>query len=209
MKNTILYSFAILLLMGSCSQKEGKRDNKKKKDRPNIVFIMSDDHGYQAISAYGYGLNHTPHIDSLAQEGMLFRHAFVNNSLCAPSRASIISGKYSNKSGVAKIGDLFDGSQTTFPKQLQKAGYQTALIGKWHLFTKPTGFDFWEIVPGQGEYYQPDFIRMNGDTVREQGYITNLITDHALQWMDRRDTTKPFCILIWNKAPHRDWMPEV
>ncbi len=200
---------ALLMCLGclcSCQQKQKKQ---AEPDKPNIVFIMSDDHGYQAISAYGYGLNHTPFMDSLAAQGMLFRHAFVNNSLCAPSRASIISGKYSNKSGVAKIGDLFDGSQTTFPKQLQKAGYQTALIGKWHLFTKPTGFDFWEIVPGQGEYYQPDFIRMNGDTVREQGYITNLITDHALQWMDRRDTTKPFCILIWNKAPHRDWMPEV
>lgn len=190
----------------SCNQKKGE---KRKTHRPNIVFIMSDDHAYQAISAYGYGLNHTPYIDSLAGEGMLFTHAFVNNSLCAPSRASIISGKYSNKSSVEKIGDVFDGLQTTFPKQLQKAGYQTAFIGKWHLFSYPTGFDYWKMLPAQGQYYQPAFIHDNGDTLREQGYVTNLITDDAIRWMDQRDTSKPFCILVWNKAPHRNWMPEV
>ncbi len=204
-----LVYFTIFLTLGSLFSCRQVQKKNTKPERPNIVFIMSDDHGYQAISAYGYGLNHTPYIDSLAAQGMLFRHAFVNNSLCAPSRASIISGKFSNKSSVAKIGDLFDGSQTTFPKQLRKAGYQTALIGKWHLFTKPTGFDYWKIVPGQGDYYQPDFIHMNGDTVREQGYVTDLITDDAIQWMDQRDTTKPFCILVWNKAPHRDWMPAI
>lgn len=204
----LLY-FASLLYLGclfSCRQNPKENSGSKK---PNIVFIMSDDHAYQAISAYGYGLNHTPYIDSLAKEGILFRHAFVNNSLCAPSRASIISGKYSNKSSVKKIGDIFDGSQTTFPKQLQKAGYQTAFIGKWHLFSYPTGFDYWNMLPAQGEYYHPDFIHDNGDTVHVQGYVTNLITDDAIRWMNQRDTTKPFAVLIWNKAPHRDWMPEV
>lgn len=196
---------SMMLCFGACVPEQ----KNSPPTRPNIVFIMSDDHGYQAVSAYGYGLNHTPYIDSLAAEGMLFRHAFVNNSLCAPSRASIISGKYSNKSSVARIGDVFDGSQTTFPKQLQKAGYQTAMIGKWHLFSEPTGFDYWNIVPGQGDYYQPDFIHDNGDTTREQGYITDLITDDAIRWLDRRDTAKPFCVLVWNKAPHRNWMPAV
>ncbi len=186
-----------------------KETNSAPSQKPNIVFILSDDHGYQAISAYGYGLNHTPHLDSLASDGMLFKRAFVNNSLCAPSRASIISGKYSNKSSVARIGDVFDGSQTTFPKALQNAGYSTALFGKWHLYSKPTGFDYWEIVPGQGEYYKPIFYNSKGDTVVEKGYITNVITDKALNWLEKRDTTKPFSLLIWNKAPHRDWVPEV
>lgn len=196
----------VIFLLSSCINNEVIGQNVS---RPNIVFIMSDDHGYQAISAYGYGLNHTPNIDGLSSEGMLFNNAFVNNSLCAPSRASIISGKFSNKSSVKVIGDLFDGLQTTFPKQLQKAGYQTALIGKWHLFSYPTGFDYWNIFPGQGDYYNPNFIRDSGDTVRVQGYATNLITDDAIRWLDQRDTTKPFCVLVWNKAPHRNWMPEI
>lgn len=209
MTKTTISTLSIVLLsiflFTSCKKQGGKTTHK----RPNIVFIMSDDHGYQAISAYGHGLNHTPHIDSLAAAGMLFNHAFVNNSLCAPSRASIISCKYSNKSSVAKIGDLFDGSQTTFPKQLQKAGYETALIGKWHLFTEPTGFNYWTIFPGQGEYYNPLFIRQNGDTVKVKGYATNLVTDYTIDWLNQRDTTKPFCILVWNKAPHRNFMPEI
>ncbi len=198
--------FLSTLFLFSCTQTKEQQSEKK---RPNIVFIMSDDHGYQAISAYGYGLNHTPHIDSLAAHGMLFNHAFVNNSLCAPSRASIISCKYSNKSSVKAIGDVFDGTQTTFPKQLQQAGYTTALIGKWHLFSYPTGFDYWTIFPGQGEYYNPLFIHQNGDTVKVKGYATNLVTDYAIDWLNDRDTTKPFCLLVWNKAPHRNFMPEI
>ncbi len=200
-----IFLFTIVLIT-SCTQKQARNTSST---RPNIVFIMSDDHGYQAISAYGYGLNHTPHIDSLAAHGMLFNHAFVNNSLCAPSRASIISCKYSNKSSVKAIGDVFDGTQTTFPKQLQQAGYTTALVGKWHLFSYPTGFDYWTIFPGQGEYYNPLFIRQNGDTVKVKGYATNLVTDYAIDWLDNRDTTKPFCLLVWNKAPHRNFMPEI
>ena len=192
-----------LCISSACGHKPGKETQK----RPNIVFIMSDDHAYQAISAYGYGLNHTPYIDSLAREGILFNHAFVNNSLCAPSRAAILTGKYSHLNGIKGNGDeVFDGSQVTFPKLLQQAGYQTAMIGKWHLVSYPTGFDYWRIFPGQGDYYNPDFIH-NGDTARVNGYVTDLTTDFALKWLDQRDIAKPFCVLLWNKAPHRDWMP--
>ncbi|HXD76946.1 MAG TPA: sulfatase [Puia sp.] len=177
--------------------------------RPNIVFILSDDHAYQAISAYGSGLNHTPNIDRLANEGILFTHAFVNNSLCAPSRAAILTGKYSHLNGIRGNRNLvFDGSQETFPKLLHQSGYQTAMIGKWHLISDPTGFDYWNILPGQGDYYNPDFIN-NGVKGRVQGYVTDLTMDFALDWMNHRDTTRPFCVLIWNKAPHRQWMPPI
>jgi arylsulfatase A-like enzyme len=177
--------------------------------RPNIIFVLSDDHAYQAISSYGFGLSHTPNIDKLAHEGMLFTNAFVNNSLCAPSRASFITGKYSHLNGIEGNGDLaFDGSQMTFPKLLHNAGYQTAMIGKWHLISDPTGFDYWNVLPGQGDYYNPDFID-NGVKGRVNGYVTDLTVDFALKWLDSRDTTRPFCVLIWNKAPHRQWMPAI
>lgn len=193
-----------LFLFQSCKTKEQKGET-----RPNIVFILSDDHAYQAISAYGDSLNHTPNIDALAKEGMLFNRAFVNNSLCAPSRAAILTGKYSNLNGIKGNGDeVFDGSQETFPKLLHQAGYQTAMIGKWHLVSNPTGFDFWNILPGQGDYYNPDFIDSTG-TKRVEGYVTDLTTDKAINWLNNRDTTKPFCVLVWNKAPHRDWMSAI
>ena len=196
--------FVFMLIFQSCKAKE-----QKKETRPNIVFIMSDDHAYQAISAYGDSLNHTPNIDALAKEGMLFNRAFVNNSLCAPSRAAILTGKYSNMNGIRGNGDeVFDGSQETFPKLLRQAGYQTAMIGKWHLVSNPTGFDFWNVLPGQGEYYQPDFIDSTG-TKRVEGYVTDLTTDKAINWLNNRDTAKPFCVLVWNKAPHRDWMSAI
>lgn len=194
----------LIFVFGGASLSFGQ---KKKSKQPNIVFIMSDDHGYQAISSYGFGLNHTPNLDKIGNEGIRFERAFVNNSLCAPSRASIISAKFSSQSSVRQIGDRFDGAQTTFPKELQKAGYQTAFLGKWHLFSTPTGFDYWKRLPGQGDYYQPDFIHENGETIREEGYVTDIITDDALKWLDERDPEKPFSILIWHKAPHRNWMP--
>lgn len=201
--NLFLGAFIVsLLILQSCKTKEQKQEQ-----RPNIVFIMSDDHAYQAISAYGDSLNHTPNIDRLAREGMIFNRAFVNNSLCAPSRAAILTGKYSNMNGIKGNGDeVFDGSQETFPKLLRRAGYQTAMIGKWHLVSEPTGFDFWNVLPGQGDYYNPDFIDSTG-TKRVEGYVTDLTTDKAIDWMNSRDSTKPFCVLVWNKAPHRDWMP--
>lgn len=199
----------LLIILNLCIFCSCVHERDKGGRRPNIVLIMSDDHAYQAISAYGYGLNNTPYIDSLAHEGIFFKHAFVNNSLCAPSRAAILTGKYSHLNGIKGNGDeVFDGSQVTFPKLLQQAGYQTAMIGKWHLVSYPTGFDYWNILPAQGDYYNPDFIN-NGDTTRVKGYVTNLITSDALKWLDQRDTTRPFCVLVWNKAPHRDWMPEI
>jgi arylsulfatase A-like enzyme len=194
-----------LFVFSSCKNKQ----QPQKEQRPNIIFILSDDHAYQAISAYGSSLNHTPNIDALAKEGMLFNRAFVNNSLCAPSRAAILTGKYSNMNGIKGNGDeVFNGSQETFPKLLHQAGYQTAMIGKWHLVSNPTGFDFWNILPGQGDYYNPDFIDATG-TKRVEGYVTDVTTDKAINWLNNRDITKPFCVLVWNKAPHRDWMSAI
>ncbi len=177
--------------------------------RPNILFIMADDHAWQAVSAYGEArhLNQTPNLDRLAHEGMRFDRCFVNNSLCGPSRASIITGTYSHINGFYNNSNCrFDGSQTTYPKLLQQAGYQTALIGKWHLESDPTGFDYWEILLGQGIYYNPPMIR-NGQRVKYPGYVTDIITDRSLDWLKQRDTNKPFMLLCWQKAPHREWEP--
>jgi arylsulfatase A-like enzyme len=175
--------------------------------RPNILFVMSDDHGYQAISCYGGRLNRTPQIDRLARDGVRFETSFCTNSLCAPSRAVLLTGKYSHLNGVRDNNDVFDGSQTTFPKLLQAAGYETAVFGKWHLKSDPTGFDHWSILPGQGDYYNPDFIEM-GVRRRREGYVTDLITDDALAWLAARDKRRPFCALVHHKAPHRNWMPD-
>jgi arylsulfatase A-like enzyme len=167
---------------------------------------MSDDHGEQAISAYGSQLIQTPNIDRIANEGIRFTSSFVTNSLCAPSRAVLLTGKYSHLNRLRDNRDQFDGSQMTFPKLLQKAGYQTGIVGKWHLKTEPTGFDYWKILIGQGEYYNPDFNEM-GQKVRETGYVTDVITDFALDFLEHRDPNKPFCLLYHHKAPHRNWMP--
>ncbi len=175
--------------------------------RPNIIYMMSDDHAYQAISAYGYGLNQTPNIDKLAEEGMLFQRAYVTNSICGPSRAVMLTGKHSHINGFKDNHSRFDSSQQTVARLLQLAGYQTAVIGKWHLVSNPVGFDYWNIVPGQGQYYNPDFIE-NGVRKRVQGYVTNLTTDFAIQWLNKRDTSKPFFLMYQQKAPHRNWMPE-
>ncbi len=170
---------------------------------------MADDHAWQAVSAYGESrhLIQTPNIDRLANEGMKFNHFYVNNALCGPSRAAILTGTYSHINGFYNNTTCkFDGSQTTYPKLLQKAGYQTAMIGKWHLETDPTGFDHWEILPGQGRYYNPPMIR-NGKQVKHDGYVTDIITDLSLDWLKQRDTNKPFMLLCWQKAPHREWEP--
>jgi len=176
--------------------------------RPNIIYIMTDDHSYQTISAYDGRYNQTPNLDRIANEGTIFRNSFVSNSISGPSRAVLLTGKFSHLNGFCTNADVFDGSQQTFPKLLQKEGYETALIGKWHLTSTPTGFDYWNILIGQGIYYNPQFNEMGKVGVR-QGYATNLTTDIALDWMDhRKDKEKPFCLLLHHKAPHRTWMPD-
>ena len=196
-KTSVLSAVLPSFTMNSCA----------KAKRPNILFIMSDDHGYQAISAYSGGkLNQTPNIDRLAEEGAIFENNFCTNSICAPSRATVLTGKYTNMNGQIDNRVSFDGTQVTFPKLFRKAGYQTALIGKWHLRSDPTGFDFWSILPGQGSYYNPDFIEM-GKHVRIPGYVTDITTDKALEWLDKRDKNRPFCMMLHHKAPHRNWKP--
>ncbi len=178
-------------------------------DRPNIVFIFSDDHGYQAISAYGdpRKLLETPNIDRIGREGVRFDRCLVPNSICGPSRATVLTGKYSHANGFYNnTNSRFDGSQVTFPKLLQHAGYQTAIVGKWHLVSDPTGFDFWQILPGQGVYYNPPMIRM-GQRVKLDGYTTDVITDTSLDWLKKRDKAKPFVLMMQHKAPHREWEP--
>ncbi|MEJ7736810.1 MAG: sulfatase [Chitinophagaceae bacterium] len=177
--------------------------------RPNILIIVSDDHAYQAVSAYGGTLMQTPNIDRIAKEGALFKKAYVTNSICGPSRAVILTGKYSHKNGFKdNENSRFDGSQNTFVKELRKNGYNTAWIGKWHLETDPQGFDFWQLLPGQGQYYNPDFLTMDGGTKRMDGYVSNIVEDVAEEWLDKRDTTKPFCLVIGHKATHRTWIPD-
>ncbi len=177
--------------------------------RPNILFIFSDDHAYQAISAYGdpRQLIDTPHLDRIAREGMRFDRCLVTNSICGPSRAVILTGKYSHLNGFYNNNNCrFDGAQTTFPKLLQSAGYQTAIVGKWHLVSDPTGFDHWQILPGQGDYYQPAMIR-NGERRKEPGYVTDIITDRSIEWLEKRDRDRPFLLMCQHKAPHREWAP--
>ncbi len=179
------------------------------KKRPNILFIFSDDHAWQAISAYGSNRNKTPNIDRIAREGVLFTNCCVANSICAPARAVIQTGKHSHLNGVYDNRLKFDTTQQTFPKLLKTAGYQTAMVGKWHLKAEPSYFDYWEVLPGQGRYYNPEFRTPDGK-VREEGYVTEIITDKALDWLqNKRDTDKPFMLMLQHKAPHRPWMPNL
>lgn len=175
--------------------------------RPNILFIMADDHGYQAMSCYGSQMNQTPNIDRLAKEGMRFDRAYVTNSICGPSRAVILTGKYSHKNGFMRNGQSFDATQQTVAKLLRKAGYQTAAFGKWHLKSDPTGFDDYHILIGQGPYYNPTMLTPNG-RVKHTGYTTEIITDELLKWFkERRSPDKPFFVMYHHKAPHRNWQP--
>ncbi|MFP6764883.1 MAG: sulfatase [Planctomycetaceae bacterium] len=176
---------------------------------PNIVFIFTDDHACQSIGAYGSRINQTPNIDRIAREGAVFLNSFCANSICGPSRACVLTGKHSHKNGFYSNGrGPFDGSQFTFPQVLQDTGYQTALVGKWHLNSNPTGFDHWEVLPGQGSYYNPVFISEQGRR-RIEGYCTTITTDLALDWLKQRDTDKPFLLMCQHKAPHRTWAPEL
>lgn len=199
--------FFLVFVLSSFSSCKHQREEDNVLERPNIIFIMSDDHAYQALSCYDGSLNQTPNIDRLAEGGLIFRNSFVCNSICAPSRASLLTGKFSHSNGQFDNRIRFDSSQLTFPKLLQESGYETAIIGKWHLKSQPTGFDYWNVLPGQGHYYNPDFIRM-GKRERVEGYVTDLITDFSLEWLDKRNKNKPFCLMVHHKAPHRTWMPD-
>ena len=188
-----------ILASSSCSKKE---------IQPNIVFIMSDDHAFQAVSAYGHNLNNTPNIDRIAEEGAIFNKGFVTNSICAPSRAVMLTGKHSFVNGKVDNVQPFNWDQSNFAKDLQNAGYETALIGKIHLKGKPQGFNHWSVLPGQGHYYNPKFIE-NGDTIQIEGHVTPITTKMTLDWLkNTRDKEKPFLLLYHQKAPHRNWMTE-
>ena len=179
--------------------------------RPNILFIMADDHASHAISAYGSRINATPHIDRIAAEGMRFDNCFCTNSICTPSRAAILTGTYNHVNGVTTLSTRLDGRLLNYPKVLQEQGYQTAVVGKWHLghggIHDPTGFDFWDVLPGQGLYHDPEMIRM-GERTKRSGYATDLITDYSLDWLRGRDRDRPFCLMVHHKAPHRSWEPD-
>jgi arylsulfatase A-like enzyme len=203
-RNVIAWTAGALAVVGAAARSPAA-------PRPNIVFVFSDDHAYQALSAYHDRRNliRTPNLDRLAQEGMRFDHCLVTNSLCGPSRATVLTGKYSHANGFYDNTHCrFDGAQTTLPKLLRSAGYQTAIVGKWHLVSDPTGFDYWEILPGQGVYYNPPMIR-NGRKVRRPGYVTEIITDLAIDWLRRRDRSRPFLLMCHHKAPHRPWEPSL
>jgi len=196
--------FAVTVISIACISCNTKQEVK----RPNILFIMSDDHAYQAISAYSDHLIQTPQIDRLATEGMLFTNACVTNSICAPSRAVILTGKHSHLNG--KIDNIFpfDTTNVTFPQIFHDNGYQTAMFGKLHFGNNPKGFDQFKILPGQGNYYNPEFITKNEGEIKLDGYATDIITDMTLDWLEEeRDPEKPFLLFFLHKAPHREWMP--
>lgn len=176
--------------------------------KPNVVIIISDDHSYQTIGAYGSKIARTPHIDRIAAEGTVFHNAYVNNSICGPSRATLLSGKYSHKNGFKdNETSSFDFSQNLFVKDLQNVGYKTAWIGKIHLGHELQGFNYYDILPGQGHYFNPDFISKEGRK-RVEGYVSDIVTDKALNWLDSIDTNNPFCLVVGHKATHRTWMPD-
>jgi arylsulfatase A-like enzyme len=176
-------------------------------DRPNIIFIMSDDHAAHAIGAYGSRVNQTPHLDRLAREGMLLRNVFVTNSICTPSRAAILTGQYSHLNGVP-VFNRFDSTRSTVARLLQEAGYYTGMIGKWHLGSDPAGFDRWEILPGQGAYMNPLLYTATGEKTYTGRYVTDVITDLGIQFIKDRPRNRPFFLMLHNKAPHRPWEPD-
>lgn len=209
MDNKSLLSFAALSCIAATAQAQQKAAAATQ--RPNIVYIMCDDHAFQCTSAYGSPISKlapTPNIDRIAQRGMRFDRAFVENSLSTPSRACLMTGLYSNQNGQRQLGEGIDTTRTFFTEQLQQAGYQTAVVGKWHMGCDPKGFDYYHIYNDQGQYYNPQYrgTDTDGKYIVEEGYSTDLTTDHALSFIEHRDTNKPFCLLLHHKAPHRNWL---
>ena len=209
MDNKSLLSFAALSCIAATAQAQQKAAAATQ--RPNIVYIMCDDHAFQCISAYGSPISKlapTPNIDRIAQRGMRFDRAFVENSLSTPSRACLMTGLYSNQNGQRQLGEGIDTTRTFFTEQLQQAGYQTAVVGKWHMGCDPKGFDYYHIYNDQGQYYNPQYrgTDTDGKYIVEEGYSTDLTTDHALSFIEHRDASKPFCLLLHHKAPHRNWL---
>ena len=209
MENTKITTLAIpALILGACAHKEAP-------ERPlNIIHIMTDDHSFQTISAYGHPISKlapTPNLDRLASEGMLFRKAFVENSLSTPSRACLMTGLYSHQNGQRQLGAGIDTTKVFFSEILQQNGYNTGIVGKWHMKCEPKGFDFFYVLNDQGDYYNPAFKTpvSGGRYIKEDGYATTLITDHAIEFMQNRDRERPFCLLVHHKAPHRNWMPDL
>ncbi|ARS38685.1 sulfatase [Sphingobacteriaceae bacterium GW460-11-11-14-LB5] len=198
MKNFFLFLFL-------CFQATVFAQNK----RPNIIFILSDDHAYQAISAYGNKLIHTPNIDKLAKSGTLFNNAIVSNAICGPSRAAFITGQYSHKNGYKVNDGVLDTNQRFLPQILNENGYQTAWIGKWHLGSLPQGFDYWNVMPVQGHYFNPDFINQKNDTLLYHGYVTEVITELTKNYLNKRNPDKPFFLVVGEKATHREWLPDL
>lgn len=207
MRTTLRCTLLALLGAGMLLSCESKKDEGKVSGPPNIVFIFSDDHAYQAIGAYGNKLVSTPNIDRIAKEGALFKNTFITNSICGPSRAILLTGKYSHINGYMVNERKFDATQDVFPELLQQNGYQTAWIGKLHLGAIPKGLDYWNVLPGQGHYFNPDFINTQYDTTRHKGYVTDIITDFSVDWINNRDTTRPFFLVVGQKATHREWQP--
>ncbi|UIR55100.1 sulfatase [Sphingobacterium sp. SRCM116780] len=206
MKCNLCISFILLCILNSFSSSAQTVKSKK----PNIIFILSDDHTNKAIGVYGNKLAKTPNIDRIAKEGALFKNFFVTNSICGPSRATLLTGKYSHVNGFISNDKKFDINQFIFSRTLEDSGYQTAWIGKWHLETLPRdAFSYWNILPDQGYYFNPNFITQQNDTVSYKGYVTDIITDLSENWIKNRDHAKPFFLVIGEKATHREWLPAI